>query len=76
MEADNYILNYNRKHKVLILAIGFSILIYSTEEPGLIFAGECQGKNPYIVTKLVNLDNASSVFFSAVEQRNIYCINI
>lgn len=55
LEADNYLLSYNKKLKTLILTLAYHILIFSTTEQSLLFSGECQGKNPYIITSITML---------------------
>ena len=76
LEADNYLMAYNKKLKTLVLTLAYHVLIFSTTQPALLFTGECTGRNPYIITSIAMLDNASIMFFAALDQRNIYCINL
>lgn len=76
LEADNFILTYNRKLKYLVLTLASHLLIFDTLTQVLLFSGECRGKNPYIITSLGTMDNTSIMFFSALEQKNIYCVNL
>ncbi len=74
LDANNYQLTYNSNLELLILILSNHILLFSVKEKVLKFQGEAQGKKPYFITNI--LTRGKYLFFTAIDQHNIYSIDL